>query len=59
MVGIIIQVMDDGLWSPSSMFFICVSGQVIITGNKNSFFLFFLKKIWKLQLIKIIKIIIG
>lgn len=32
MIGIIIQVRDDGIFSPSSMFFLAVSGQVIITG---------------------------
>lgn len=37
MIGIIIQVRDDGLLSPSSMFFLAVSGQVIITGD----FIFF------------------
>lgn len=31
MVGIIIQMMDDGILSPSSLFFIAVSGQVIVT----------------------------
>lgn len=31
MVGIIIQVMDDGILSPSSLFFLAVSGQVIVT----------------------------
>lgn len=33
MIGIIIQVMDDGIFSPSSMFFLSVVGQVIITGT--------------------------
>lgn len=33
MIGIIIQIRDDGLLSPSSMFFLAVSGQVIITGE--------------------------
>lgn len=32
MVGIIIQIMDDGILSPSSLFFLSVSGQVIVTG---------------------------
>lgn len=32
MIGIIIQVRDDGIFSPSSMFFLAVSGQVVITG---------------------------
>lgn len=32
MIGIIIQVRDDGILSPSSMFFLAVSGQVVITG---------------------------
>lgn len=32
MVGIVIQMMDDGILSPSSLFFLAVSGQVIITG---------------------------
>lgn len=33
MIGIIIQIRDDGLLSPSSMFFLAVSGQVVITGD--------------------------
>jgi len=32
MVGVIIQVMEDGIFAPSSMFFITVALQVIITG---------------------------
>lgn len=32
MVGIVIQMMDDGILSPSSLFFLAVSGQVIVTG---------------------------
>lgn len=32
MVGIIIQVMDDGILAPSSLFFITVALQIIITG---------------------------
>lgn len=35
MIGIIIQVMDDGIFSPSSMFFLSVVGQVIITGTRT------------------------
>lgn len=32
MIGIIVQIMDDGLFSPTSIFFICVAGQIVITG---------------------------
>lgn len=32
MIGIIMQVMEDGIFSPSSVFFFVVSGQVVITG---------------------------
>lgn len=33
MIGIMIQVKEDGILSPSSLFFFIVAGQVIITGN--------------------------
>lgn len=32
MIGIIIQIMDDGILSPTSLFFISVASQVVITG---------------------------
>lgn len=33
MVGIIMQVLEDGIMSPSSVFFLVVAGQVVITGK--------------------------
>lgn len=33
MIGIIMQVLEDGILSPSSVFFFVVAGQVIITGK--------------------------
>lgn len=33
MIGIIIQVLEDGIMSPSSLFFFIVAGQIVITGN--------------------------
>lgn len=33
MVGIIMQVMEDGIMSPSSVFFFVVAGQVVVTGR--------------------------
>lgn len=33
MIGIMIQVKEDGILSPSSLFFFIVAGQIIITGN--------------------------
>lgn len=35
MIGIMIQVKEDGILSPSSLFFFIVAGQIIITGNSN------------------------
>lgn len=32
MIGIIMQVLEDGILSPSSLFFFVVSGQVVVTG---------------------------
>lgn len=32
MIGIIMQVIDDGIMSPSSLFFCTVAGQIVITG---------------------------
>lgn len=32
MIGIIVQIMDDGILSPTSLFFIFVAGQIVITG---------------------------
>lgn len=33
LIGIIMQVQDDGILSPSSLFFFIVAGQVVVTGN--------------------------
>lgn len=33
MIGIMIQVKEDGIMSPSSLFFFIVAGQIIITGK--------------------------
>lgn len=33
MIGIIIQVLEDGIMSPSSLFFFIVAGQIVITGT--------------------------
>lgn len=32
MIGIIMQVLEDGILSPSSVFFFVVAGQVVVTG---------------------------
>lgn len=39
MVGIIMQVLEDGIMSPSSVFFLVVSGQVVITGKPKLVFI--------------------
>lgn len=35
MIGIIIQVLEDGIMSPSSLFFFIVAGQIVITGKSK------------------------